>query len=842
MSDELKTMEQIVPMSIGTLVPQRFLDYAMYVIKDRALPDVKDGLKPVHRRIIYAMGELGILSNKPYKKCARTVGDVLGKYHPHGDTSVYEALVILAQEFSTRYPIIDGHGNFGSIDGDPAAAMRYTESRLSRYGQELLTSINKNTVDFKPNYDQEEVEPVVLPSLLPNLLINGSMGIAVGMATKIPSHNIRDVYKACYKIIDDLMEGKETTIDEVIDLIHAPDFATGGTIMGLSGVREGYKTGKGKVAIRSKYVIEESKKGTSIVITEIPYKVNKQKLIESIRELMKDIKNSKGTVIKASIFPQIKEIRDESDKDGMRIVIDLKKDENPQIVINNLIANTKFQDNFSMNLTCLSNGQPKVMNILEMLNEFLAHAAEVITRRTQFDLDKASKRLNIVEGILLCFMEDPDNPGVEIIDRVTHIIRQADDPVSSLVELGFNQAQAEYICEMKLRSLSKASQAKLEQEKESLNASIGEFNAILSDDKTLLSKIKAEFVELETKFGDDRRTDVEIDCTTIEEEDLIKNETLIITYTTEGTIKAVEEKEYKSQRRGGKGVRGTNTKEDEIIKFMFTTSSKDDLLFFTTEGRCHVLKAYRIGKSTKAAKGRNINNYLNLNVGEKIVSVLNTNIKDKENNLLMITRLGQVKKLSLQQLSSKFNVTRVITFKEGDSLIQALLNKEGDNVLIVTKKGMSLRIDTNAEGNKAIRPMGRTAAGVAGINVQDGDEVVDMCTITDEDLILTVTEDGLGKKTKASEWNIIGRGGKGVVAHDTGKAGEIISVLTAHDDDEVFIATEQGLITRIPTVDIRTCGRNSKGVKVINLNDNDKVTAVSLNKNKEDTEEGAVEE
>lgn len=828
----IEEKQQIIPMSIGSVVPERFLNYAMYVIMDRALPDIKDGLKPVHRRIIYAMGELGINYNKPYKKCARTVGDVLGKYHPHGDTSVYEALVILAQEFSTRYPLIDGHGNFGSVDGDPAAAMRYTESRLSRYGQELLNSINKNTVDFKPNYDQEEEEPVVLPTLLPNMLLNGTSGIAVGMATKIPSHNIRDVYRACYKIIDNTIEGKETTIDEVIDLIQAPDFATGGTIMGLSGVREGYKTGKGKVIVRSKYHLEESKKGTSIVIDEIPYKVNKQKLIENILELSKDVKNSKGTIIKPSIFPQIKEIRDESDKDGLRVVIDLKKDENPQIVINNLISNTKFQDSFSMNLTCLCNGEPKLMNLLDMLNEFLAHAASVVTRRTEFDLDKANKRLNIVEGILMCFMQDPENPELEVIDRVTHIIRKSDNPVEGLMELGFNQAQAEYICEMKLRSLSKASQEKLENEKNELIANIDEYNAILTDDVVLLNKIKTEFIELETKFGDDRRTEIEIDCTSIEEEDLIKDETLIITYTTEGTIKAVEEKEYKSQKRGGKGVKGTNTKDDEIIKFMFTTSSKDDLLFFTSEGRCHVLKAYRIGKSTKAAKGRNINNYLNLNIGEKIVSVLNTNIKNKDNYLLMITKLGQIKKLSLSELSTRFAVTKVITFKEGDSLVQALLNN-GENVLIVTANGMSLRIDTAAEGNKAIRPMGRNAAGVIGINVSEDDEVVDMCTLHDNELILTVTEQGFGKKTNNEEWNVIGRGGKGVVAHDTSKAGKIVSVLTVHDDDELFIATEQGLITRIPTTGIRTCGRSSKGVKVINLNNDDKVASVSVNKNKD---------
>lgn len=827
------TQEQIIPIGIGEIVPQRFLNYSMYVIQDRALPDVRDGLKPVHRRIIYSMGELGINYNKPYKKCARTVGDVLGKYHPHGDTSVYESMVIMAQDFSTRYPLVDGHGNFGSVDGDPAAAMRYTESRLSKYGQELLANINKNIVDFKPNYDQEEEEPVVLGTLLPNLLANGSFGIAVGMATKIPSHNLRDIYNACYKVIDNTLEGKETDIEEIIPIIQAPDFATGGTIMGLSGVKEGYRTGKGKVVVRSKYNIVEGKKGTSIIINEIPYNVNKQKLIETINDLMKDDKNAKGQIIKPAIFPQIKEIRDESDKDGLRIVIDLKKDENAQIVVNNLIKYTKFQDNFNMNLIALVNGEPKQLNILEMIEQFLGHAAEVILRRSQFDLDKAQVRLNIVEGILRCLETE------EFLSEVIHAIRFAENDIDALVELGFNEAQARYIADMKIRALSNSSQDKLNKEKEELTASVNEYNAIINDELVLLTKMKTEFKDLEEKFGDDRRTDISFDEDSIDDEDLIEDETLIITYTTQGTIKAVEEGEYKSQRRGGKGVKATNIKDDEIIKFMFTSNSKDDLLFFTNEGRCHILKAYKIGKSSKAAKGRNINNYLNLNVGEKIVSVLNTSIKNKDNSLLFVTKNGVIKKLSLEQLSTRFSVTKVIGLREGDQLVQSLLVEENDNVLIVTSKGQSIRLDSSAEGAKAIRSMGRQATGVAGINVQEGDQVVDMCVVKDSDLILTVTENGLGKKTKASEWRVLGRGAKGIVAHGlTEKTGNIISVLTANEDDELFIATEQGLITRISTHDIRVCGRSSQGVKVINLNEDDKVASVSINRGSdEDIEE-----
>lgn len=707
--------------------------------------------------------------------------------------------------------------------------MRYTESRLSRYGQELLKDINKNIVDFKPNYDQEEQEPTVLGCLLPNLLANGSFGIAVGMATKIPSHNLHDIYNACYKVIDDTIAGQETDIEDLISIIQAPDFATGGTIMGLSGVKEGYRTGKGKVVVRSKYNIVEDKKGTSIIINEIPFNVNKQKLIENINDLMKDDKNSKGQVIKPATFPQIREIRDESDKDGLRIVIELKKDENAQLVVNNLIKYTKFQDNFNMNLIALVNGEPKQVTLLDMIEQFLGHAAEVILRRTQFDLEKAQVRLNIVEGVLRCTSDE------ELLQQVIHTIRFAENDVEALIELGFNEAQAKHLADMKIRSLSNASEEKLSVERDNLVANVNEYTAIIEDESVLLSKMKAEFQELEAKFGDDRRTDIAFEEGNVDDEDLIKDETLIITYTTEGTIKAVEETEYKSQRRGGKGVKATNIKDDEIIKFMFTSNSKDDLLFFTNEGRCHVLKAYKIGKSSKAAKGRNINNYLTLNVGEKIVSVLNTSIKNKDNSLLFVTKNGVIKKLSLEQLSTRFTVTKVIGLREGDQLVQSLLVEENDNLLIVTAKGQSIRLDSSAEGAKAIRSMGRQASGVAGINVAEGDEVVDMCIVNDNDLILTVTENGLGKKTRASEWRVLGRGAKGIVAHSLNeKTGNIISVLTADEDDELFIATEQGLITRISTHDIRVCGRSSQGVKVINLNDNDKVASVSINRSSEE--------
>lgn len=713
--------------------------------------------------------------------------------------------------------------------------MRYTESRLSKYGQELLKDIKKNTIDFKPNYDQEEEEPTVLPNLLPNIFLNGSFGIAVGMATKIPSHNIRDIYNAIYYIIDKTLSNEEIDLEEIINIIKAPDFATGGSIIGLSGVREGYRTGKGKILIRSKYRIEEDKKDPVIIIDEIPYGVNKQKLIETINSLMKDTKDIKGKVIKTSTFPQIREIRDESDKDGMRIVIELKKDANPQLVINHLIKYTNFQTSFNMNMISLVDGEPKLLNIAEMLENFLAHAASVIMRKTQFELDKASRRLNIVNGILKCFSFDENEE--EVLSQVINIMRTAENPITSLCDIGFNQLQAEYIAELKLRNLSRDSQDKFIEEEKTLNSIIVEFNSIIDDEEVLLKEMKKQFKELEDKFGDERRTAIETNPESLEEEDLIEDEMLVVTYTTEDTIKTVEEGEYKSQKRGGKGVKATKTKDDEIIKFMFTSGSKDDLLFFTTEGRCHIVKTYKIGKSSKIAKGRNINNYLNLNVGEKIIGVLSTNIKNKEDFLLFITRKGQLKKLSLEQLSAR-NVTKVISFKENDYLVKALLIKEEDNVLIVTGKGKSVRINTSATGSNSVRPMGRTAVGVNGITVAKNDNVVDMCIIKDEDSVLTITETGLGKRTKAKAWSVKGRGGKGMIAHDiTEKTGEIVSAMIANDSDELFLATEQGLITRVPTKDIRNCGRSSQGVKIVNLNDNDRVASVSINEIEEITSE-----
>lgn len=828
----------IIPGPISQVLPKKFLDYAMSVIVSRALPDVRDGLKPVHRRILYSMHEQGITHNKPFKKCARTVGDVLGKYHPHGDTSVYGAMVILAQDFSTRYPLIDGHGNFGSVDGDSAAAMRYTESRLERVSTVLLDGLNKNTVDFAPNYDGEELEPTVLPTLLPNLLANGSTGIAVGMATSIPPHNLRDLYRAIYYLIDMAKSEQEADLAEVIKLIKAPDFPTGGKIVGLKGIRKGYETGKGNIIIRSRIEVEENKKGTSIIITELPYKVNKARLIEEIDSLTKDAKTDKGKTLKDATFTEIRDVRDESDRTGIRVVIELKKDANPQLVINKLLKHTRAQISFSMNMLAIVNGKPEVMNVKTMLEHFLAHAASVVIRRTQFELEKVQKRLNIVDGVLKCFETDPDDPSQELLDKIISIMRKADNPIEDIINLGFNAEQTEYITQMRLTSLTKSSQEKLLKEKEDLLVVMEKCNAILNDNNVLLDVMKQDFIEVEDKYGDERMTEITYDDSDINEIDLVEDETLIITYTTDDLIKSVEEGEYKSQKRGGKGTKATNTKEDEIVKFMLTTNSKDDILFFTTEGRCHVLKAYKISKSSRIARGKSINNYLNLNPGEKVINILTANLEDKEKFLLFITRQGIIKKLSLEQLSTRMTVTKVVGIREGDALRSVLLVSETDNVLIVTSLGQSLRIDLSAGGSKAIRAMGRAAAGVTGINVATGDEVVDMAIVKDTDLILTITENGLGKRTIASEWRVIGRGGKGIIAHSLSeKTGRIVAVVTASNEEELFIATEQGLITRIKTSSIRSCGRSSIGVKAINLNNNDKVASISKIQEVEDEEE-----
>ena len=744
-------------------------------------------------------------------------------------------MVGLAQDFTTRYPLVDGHGNFGSRDGDSAAAMRYTEARLTPVAMEMLKDINKNTIDLKDNYDGEEKEPIHLGGYFPCLLANGSSGIAVGMSAKIPSHNLHDIYNCCYFIIDKIRNDEEYTIDDLINIIQAPDFATGGTIVGLDGVKEGYKTGRGSFKIRGKYNFENE---YTLVITEIPYKVNKQKLVERIMDLMKDVRDPKtNKKIKSGTLNGIKEIRDESDRDGMRIVIEFKKDANPNIVLNNILIHTDLQINYGMILRTLIDGRPVLTNLQQMLEKFLENSTSVLLRSTEYDLNKYTNRLELVEGILRLYDEtDPEDENKLLLDTVIDIIRNSDDPDIDIINLGFTEKQNDYIQDMKLRKLRKLSVEEYRNERTQLIANIDFCNSIINDNNVLLSELEEKFKEVENKCGDDRRTDIMAGDGIISSEDLIKDETLIITYTSDGSIKAVEEKEYKSQKRGGKGVKGTKTKEDEIIKFMFTTNSKDDLLFFTNLGKCHTLKAYKIDKSSKTAKGKNIINYINLSIGEKIVGVINANLEDKDNHLLLATTEGIVKKISLNELSKRMSVTTVIDFKnDTDMLIQAILIKD-ENVLLATKEGQTIRIDTTL-----IKAQGRKATGVKGITLKDNDEVIDMTIISNDKLLLTVTEKGLGKMTKCDQWSVINRGGKGVKGHNINeKTGNLISVLTVNEDDQLFIATNNGQITKIPLSDVRICSRTSTGVKCISLSEGDIVSSVSLSltKNEEtDNEE-----
>ena len=803
--------EEIIEQPLSEALRYHFLNYAMSVITDRALPDVRDGLKPVHRRILYTMYENSLAPDKAYRKCADTVGSVLGRYHPHGDTSVYGAMVILAQDFSTRYMLVDGHGNFGSVDGHPAAAYRYTESRLTNVSATMLSDLNKETVDFKSNYDDRLKEPVVLPTLIPNLLANGTAGIAVGMATSVPPHNLRDLYSAINYIIDCAIEGTEPDIDSIIDIIKAPDFPTGGIIMKTSGIRDGYLTGKGKVVIRSKYEIETLKDRNFIIVTEIPYKVNKADLVEKIDDLRRN-----------EVIPGIKEVNDESNKKGMRIVIELKKDANPQFIINKLFKHTYLQDSFSINMNVLVNGQPKVLNIKETFEYFMAHAAEVIVKRNVFDLDKAQKRLNIVDCIISLLSND------DLFDQVINILRKSETPVDNLLELEFNTAQVDYILDLNFRSITKASLNKLITEKAKLEDNIVKYNEVINDQMVLLQTMKTEFMALSDRFGDERKSQISLSDDEISESDLVQDEVLVVTVSSDNLIKTVEESEYKTQNRGGKGVKSVSNKNEDVIKHFLTVNSKDNLLFFTNFGRCHILKAYKIDKAaSRVARGKSIANYISLLENEQVVSVLSADSNDKTNDLLFVTLKGTIKRLPLDKLSTRMSVTKVVTFKENDLLQSALVVKNTDEVLITTSFGKSIRLSMNLETG-GVRPMGRSAAGVNGIKLTKEDFVVDMCIISDISTVFTITEKGLGKRTKANSWSVQSRNGKGVITHKVGdKTGRVVSSTTVTDADELFIITQKGLVVRINVKDISVVGRNSTGVKIMSLNEGDKITSIS---------------
>lgn len=772
-----------------------YIDYAMSVIVGRALPDVRDGLKPVHRRILYGMSQLGVTPDKPHKKSARIVGDVMGKYHPHGDLAIYDAMVRMAQSFSTRYMMVDGHGNFGSIDGDGAAAMRYTEARMTPFALQMLRDIEKETVDFVPNFDEEEKEPSVLPAKIPNLLVNGSNGIAVGMATSIPPHNLTEVIDAaCYMI-----DHEDCTVDDLMNIIKGPDFPTGAMILGKNGAREAYRTGQGKVTVRSKTEIEETKRGRmQIVITEIPFQVNKARLIEKMAMLVKE-KRVDG----------ISTIRDESSRQGMRIVIELKKDANPQITLNRLYKHTQLQDTYSMIMLALVNGEPKILNLYDILNEYLKHQKDVMTRRTQFDLKKAEARAHIVEGLRIAL----DN-----IDEIIKIIRSAySDAKAKLMErFNFSDIQAQAILDMRLARLQGLEREKLENEYNELMEKIAYYNSLLADEKLLMGVVKDEITEIKEKYGDERRTQIVAAVDELDDEDLIEEENVAITLTHLGYLKRIPADTYKTQKRGGKGIAGLTTRENDFVKDLIMTSTHDYLMFFTNFGKAHKLKAYEIPEATRTAKGTPAVNFLNLLQRERINAVIPIKEFKEDSYLMGVTKKGTIKKTALSQFdTNRKNGIIAVKLKDGDELIDIKQTSGNDDVIIVTKNGKSIRFN-----EKDVRPMGRVAGGVRAIKLEEDDEVVSMSLVKEDDELLVVTKNGYGKRTPVKEYKLQDRGGKGVLTYDKkkfSKTGELIGAMTVEEDDEILLINSDGIIIRIAAKDVSELGRATLGVKIMKV-------------------------
>lgn len=789
-----------------------YIDYAMSVIASRALPDVRDGLKPVQRRILYSMVELNNGPDKPHRKCARIVGDTMGKYHPHGDSSIYEALVKLAQDFNTRYPLVDGHGNFGSVDGDGAAAMRYTEARLSKISMEMTADLNKDTVDFIPNFDETEKEPTVLPSRYPNLLVNGTSGIAVGMATNIPPHNLREVIGAVVKIIDNkINEDRETTLEEILEIVKGPDFPTGGTIIGKTAIEEAYRTGRAKIRVRAVTNIEPMPNGKNrIVVTELPYMVNKARLIENIADLVRD-KRVEG----------ITDLRDESDREGMRIAIELRRDVNPNIILNQLYKHTQLQDTFGVIMLALVDNQPKVLNLYEMLKYYLMHQEDVVTRRTKYDLNKAEERAHILEGLIIAL----DN-----IDRVISIIRGSSTvqaaKESLMKEFNLTDAQSQAIVDMRLRSLTGLERSKIEAELADLQKKIEEYRAILADKNKLLTVIKTEISLIADKYGDERRTSIGYDEYDLSMEDLIPDEACVIARTNMGYVKRMTPDNFKSQHRGGKGIKGMQTLEEDYIKDLFMTTSHHVLTFFTNTGRAYKLKAYEIPEAGRTSRGTAIINLLQLAPGETITAVVPVKVEDISDNdyLFMATKNGIVKKTPCKEFANiRKNGIQAMTLRDDDELIEVKLTDDTTEVMMVTKLGMCIRFKATD-----VRPTGRSAIGVIGMNLMDTDEVVGVQLNTQGDTMLIVSENGMGKKTDISEYAVQHRGGKGVKCYKiTEKTGNVIGAKAVDDTREVMLITTEGIIIRLACRDISTLGRITSGVKLINLDDNVKVATVS---------------
>ena len=810
--------DKVHEVDLQKTMEKSYIDYAMSVIASRALPDVRDGLKPVQRRVLYSMIELNNGPDKPHRKCARIVGDTMGKYHPHGDSSIYGALVNMAQEWSTRYPLVDGHGNFGSVDGDGAAAMRYTEARLSKISMEMLADINKNTVDFQPNFDETEREPVVLPSRYPNLLVNGTSGIAVGMATNIPPHNLREVIQAVVKIIDNIIEEqRDTSIEEILEIVKGPDFPTGATILGTRGIEEAYRTGRGKIRVRAVTNIETLSNGKSrIIVTELPYLVNKARLIEKIAELVRDKK-----------IDGITDLNDHSSREGMRICIDLRKDANANVVLNQLYKHTQLQDTFGVIMLCLVSTkgslEPKVLNLLDMLKYYLAHQEDVVTRRTQYDLNKAQERAHILEGLL---------KALDNIDEVIHIIRGSRSVQIAKQELidrfELTDVQAQAIVDMRLRALTGLEREKLEAEYAELMEKIRKLKAILADRNLLLRVIREEILEISEKYGDDRRTSIGFDAFDISMEDMIPRENTVITMTKLGYIKRMTVDNFRSQNRGGKGIKGMQTIDDDYIEELMMTTTHHYVMFFTNTGRVYRLKAYEIPEASRTARGTAIINLLQLMPGERITAVIPINKFEEGQYLMMATRKGLVKKTPIQEYA---NVRKIglaaISLRDDDELIEVKAINNKKDVILVTKDGQCIRFKETD-----VRTTGRVSMGVRGINLMDGDEVVAMQLNSQGYYLLVVSENGMGKRTSISEFTCQNRGGKGVKCYKiTEKTGNVIGAKAVNEENEIMMITTEGIIIRLQCSDISILGRITSGVKLINLSEG--VTVASFAKVRE---------
>ena len=807
--------DKINDVDLKKTMENSYIEYAMSVIAARALPDVRDGLKPVQRRILYAMIELNNGPDKPHRKCARIVGDTMGKYHPHGDSSIYGALVNLAQDWSTRYPLVDGHGNFGSVDGDGAAAMRYTEARLSKIAMEMLADINKNIVNFLPNFDETEKEPEVLPSRIPNLLVNGTSGIAVGMATNIPPHNLKEVVNAVVKLIENKIEGQETTMEEILEVIKGPDFPTGAMILGTRGIEEAYRTGRGKIRVRAVTNIEPMANGKNrIIVTELPYMVNKARLIEKIAELVRDKK-----------IDGITELRDESNREGMRIVIELRRDANPTVLLNQLFKHTQLQDTFGVIMLALVNNEPKILNLLQMLDYYLKHQEEVVTRRTQYDLNKAEERAHILKGLLIAL----DN-----IDEVINIVRSSKTTAIAKERLmerfGLDDPQAQAIVDMRLRALTGLEREKLEGEYDELIKQIARFKEILADEKELLGVVRDELLVIRDKYGDERRTSIGYDAFDINMEDLIPDDNVVIAMTRLGYIKRMSIDNFKSQHRGGKGIKGMQTLDEDFIEDLFMTTNHHYIMFFTNRGRVYRLKAYEIPESSRTARGTAIVNLLQLLPQEKITAVIS--LKEYEDNryLFMATKKGMVKKTKIREYENiRKSGLAAISLKEEDELIEVKTTNNHKDIFLVTKDGMCIRFN-----ERDVRSTGRTSMGVIGMNLSPDDEVVAMQIDSQGKYMLIVSENGLGKRTDMEEFTCQHRGGKGVKCYKIlEKTGNVVGAKAVDEENEVMLITNEGIIIRLAVSGISKLGRITSGVKLMDIDTDKDIRVASVAKVKE---------